>query len=110
MDSDGTLLLRFAAPCPGSELTARAAERLGRPLLCVDAASTPPTAAARAATRFIERYGIRALNVAGPRASVEPAGQDYAREVLREVIRRILRAEHTGRQRLGAAPGGRTER
>ena len=67
-DSDGTLILTRGRPSGGTGLTARLAERLGRPVLVVDLAMRPkPTPAETAA--WIAHHRIAKLNVAGPRQS-----------------------------------------
>lgn len=63
-DSDGTLALFIGPLRGGTELAVQTAHRLGKPLLVVDLAR--PTEAAEVA-RWIAVFGIRTLNVAGPR-------------------------------------------
>jgi len=78
-DSDGTLIVsRSGVLTGGSAYTARCAERLGRPLLHAH----PGADDAQALRAFLERHRIRTLNVAGPRASVDPEIYEYVVGVL----------------------------
>ena len=81
-DSDATLLLTRGAPTGGSALTLEVARRLGRPVLHLDLAELTTAEAARRAARWIEAERPAVLNVAGPRASKDPAIYHLARAVL----------------------------
>jgi len=83
LDTGGTVVLRFRAPSPGTELTARVASRNGRPLLSIDGTSCPPEAAARRVAEFVRLHRIVRLNLAGPRASEAPGGYAYALRLVR---------------------------
>ncbi|HEX8274694.1 MAG TPA: putative molybdenum carrier protein [Longimicrobiaceae bacterium] len=63
-DSDGTLAVFIGPLRGGTELAVQTAHRLAKPLLVVDLAR--PTDPAEVA-RWISVFGIRTLNVAGPR-------------------------------------------
>lgn len=81
-DSDGTVILSLApALTGGSQRTAELARRHGRPWLHLarDAGTPDPGQQLR---RFVQEHEIRVLNVAGPRASTEPAVGAFVREVL----------------------------
>jgi len=81
-DSDGTLILSRAAQLAGgSAYTARCAERFGKPWLHVD----PQKDSAAAVRGFLDRYRIRTLNVAGPRASGDPEIYRYALMLLEQL-------------------------
>jgi hypothetical protein len=81
-DSDGTVILTLAATLTGgSRTTAECAEALGRPYLHVSSAADGD-GAADAVRSFVETHGIRVLNVAGPRASGEPAVAAFVRSTL----------------------------
>ena len=72
-DSDGTVILSLSRTLTGgSSKTAEFARRLGRPWIHL-AKETHGESAATELRRFVEERGIRVLNVAGPRASTEPA-------------------------------------
>lgn len=70
--SDGTLILSFGPLTGGSALTESLALRHGRPCLTIDLQEVPQADAVAAVENWLQRYGIRTLNVAGPRASSEP--------------------------------------
>jgi len=68
-DSDGTLILAVGPLSGGTALTARVAEKRGRPLHVVDLDGPPDVADV---VEWIRREGIQTLNVAGPRGSGVP--------------------------------------
>lgn len=78
-DSDATLIISNGAHSPGTELTLRVAQELGRPAAVItDIVMARP---------FVSRLPEDArLNVAGPRASEWPEGYDTASELLRELL------------------------
>jgi hypothetical protein len=81
-DSDGTVILSLAPTLTGgSKRTAELARQQGRPWLHLarDAGAPDPGQRLR---RFVQEHEIRALNVAGPRASTEPAVGAFVTEVL----------------------------
>ena len=71
-DSDGTVIFCFGEPVGGTETTRRTCVEMNKPLLIIDAAGDPPSAVLKV-REFIEAHAIRTLNVAGPRASEQPA-------------------------------------
>ena len=77
-DSDATLILHFGELEGGTALTAACCERLGRPLLLVDALDVNPEEAAQRARDFVLQHAVQRLNVAGPRASKTRAAHGYA--------------------------------
>jgi hypothetical protein len=83
-DSDGTLVLSWGPPDRGTALTLELARRLGRPSLTLELGAESPAAQAHA---WIEREGIRVLNVAGPRESRAPGIYAAAAVLLRELLR-----------------------
>jgi hypothetical protein len=84
-DSDGTLIITFGRVSGGTARTIEVCEKLGRPHLIVDAASVPLAQSVRQAVRFVTAEGIRRLNVAGPRASSEPRGYEFAYSLVRKL-------------------------
>ena len=84
-NSDGTLIITFGHASGGTARTIEVCQKLGRPHLIVDAASITFAEAVWRAVRFVREEDIRGLNVAGPRASGEPRGYDYARSLVREL-------------------------
>ena len=77
-DSDGTLIIAFGRASGGTAHTIDVCRKLARPHLIVDATSVTLEEAVCRAERFVSEEGIRCLNVAGPRASGEPRGYEYA--------------------------------
>jgi hypothetical protein len=84
LDSDGTLVLRGEQSSPGTEFTIELAARHAKPCLVVELFNQPDAALVR---RWAEEHGVRALNVAGPRASQSPGIYERAVTFLREVFR-----------------------
>jgi hypothetical protein len=70
--SNGTLILSFGPLTGGSALTESLALRHDRPCLTIDLQEVDQADAVVAVENWLQRYGIRILNVAGPRASNEP--------------------------------------
>jgi putative molybdenum carrier protein len=81
-DSDGTVILGLAEMLTGgSRRTAELARQYGRPWLHL-ARDAPARDAGRELREFVQERGIRVLNVAGPRASTEPAVGEFVRAIL----------------------------
>jgi len=72
LDSDGTLIVSFGPLTGGSALTESLALRHDRPCLIIDLDEVPCAQAAEAVETWLDRYKVRVMNVAGPRASGEP--------------------------------------
>jgi hypothetical protein len=92
-DSDGTLIVVARTPwsSPGTDLTARLARELGRPLLIV--ATDDPAAVDRVAP-FVSALGPDAtLNVAGPRESQSPGIYPACRRLLDDLIEALTLPE-----------------
>ena len=88
-DSDGTLILLRGVPEGGTRMTADHAGKLGRPLFIVDFDRAARIGEVR---RWLRAHGIVTLNVAGPRASKQPAIYDDAFRFLQRLLRRRPRA------------------
>lgn len=86
-DSDGTLVLTFGKPNGGTARTIEACQRLHKPHLVIDAGVTGMSSAEQTVREFVRGHGITTLNVAGPRASKESSGYEYARELVWRLIR-----------------------
>ena len=69
---DGTLIVSFGPLTGGSALTESLALRHNRPCLIIDFNEVVCAKAVKALETWLERYTIRVMNVAGPRASGEP--------------------------------------
>lgn len=83
--SDATLVVTDGPPGGGTALTLALCATLGRPVLVIDAAAEPADAARRLAD-FLARHGVRALNVAGPRASESARAAACARRLLSRLL------------------------
>ena len=83
-DADGTLVLKRGPLRGGSALTVALARRVGRPVLVVDLGDRDAPGGIRA---WLEREGIRVVNVAGPRESEAPGIHDDVAALLRGVLR-----------------------
>jgi hypothetical protein len=94
-DSDGTLILYFGRLEGGTVLTADYCRKVGKPCLPIDAAATLPAAAAASAAGFIRAHAIAVLNVAGPRASREPAAHAYAQAVIRMLLEAVAHSDQS---------------
>jgi hypothetical protein len=86
-DSDGTLILTFGPATGGTERTIEFCRRLARPHLILDAAAMPIEEAERCVVEFIRMHAIERLNVAGPRASTDARGYEYARALIGRLLR-----------------------
>jgi uncharacterized cupin superfamily protein len=91
-DSDGTLIIHFGELEGGTALTAKYCGKIGKPCLIIDAPGMSPADAAEKAAGFVRAQGIAILNVAGPRASREPAAHGYAQKVVRLLLEAVSRA------------------
>lgn len=87
-DSDATLLLSHGPLAGGSLLTLAEAQRTGRPVLHLDLDAVPASSAARRLRTWLEEHRIATLNVAGPRASEDPAIAGATAAALRAALRR----------------------
>jgi hypothetical protein len=86
-DSDATVILSFGALTGGSAATARCCETERRPCLVIDANDATPAQAAGLIAELVTAHGVKTLNVAGPRASGQPAIYDYVYAAIRAVLR-----------------------
>jgi hypothetical protein len=86
LDSDGTAILYFGTLEGGTLQTKENCVAHGKPVELVDASRAAPAEAAARIASFIRKNSISVLNVAGPRASKQPAAHDYARAVIALVI------------------------
>jgi hypothetical protein len=78
-DSDGTLILAAGPLSGGTALTQSLCTRLGRPCFVADLNDAPSVSSV---VEWIEFNRIGVLNVAGPRASQQPAIYDRAFDFL----------------------------
>ena len=82
IDSDGTMIASFGALTGGSALTESLALRHDRPCLVLDLEEITTAEAVKAVEKWLQRYSIATINVAGPRASGEPLIYDAVKELV----------------------------
>ena len=88
LDSDGTLIISRGRPTGGTDYTRRMALKHGKQLLHIDLAlGQRPSQAGSLIASWIEMNRIETLNVAGPRASGDPAIYDEAATILAHAFR-----------------------
>jgi len=82
-DSDATAILSLRTKLTGGTAqTAKFCYELGKPLLFLSAALWTPREAGAALRYFVAKHSVKALNIAGPRASEEPQVSRFVRSVL----------------------------
>jgi len=82
-DSDGTLILTIGELTGGTALTKNHAESIGKPCYVFDLAQNPD---AKPVQQWFEEHKIPILNIAGPRASQQPAIYEMAFDYLTQVL------------------------
>ena len=96
-DSDATLIVTFGVPSGGTRRTVEFCQRLKKPHLIIDATACPIEDATRRTVEFVKGTGVLRLNVAGPRASSETRGYDYALALVRRLLELTDPTNDTGR-------------
>ena len=86
-DADATILITRGAPTGGSAFTAEVAMRLDKPILHVDLLRKSMDQVVPEVCRWMQDLHPAILNVAGPRASDDPAIYDLTKVLLEEAIR-----------------------
>ena len=81
-DSDATLILSHGPLSGGSEFTQSVAHETGRPVLHVDLVRLSGDDAIAAIRAWLAPLGGHTLNVAGPRASNDPAIHEETRAII----------------------------
>ncbi len=88
MDSDGTLIISRGRPTGGTDYTRKMALKYGKQLLHIDLATGQKASAAGSLiSSWIQMNRIEVLNVAGPRASNDPAIYNDAANILTHALR-----------------------
>jgi hypothetical protein len=85
-DADGTLILARGELIGGTALTREVARELDRPYLVVD---PDGSGAVERIVDWIERSGVRILNVAGPRESEDPGIHAATIALLTEILTQV---------------------
>jgi hypothetical protein len=88
-DSDGTLIISKGEPVGGTRETVEHCVETNKPYLIIDCKEMPIPDAKEEALKFLQSQHIRRLNVAGPRASQWPQGQEIARQIVAAILRRL---------------------
>jgi hypothetical protein len=85
-DSDATLIVSHGPLASGSLLTWHEARRMGRPLLHLDLSAVARDVAVARLCDWLSAVGPATLNVAGPRASEDPAVAAATRALLEAAL------------------------
>lgn len=91
-DSDATLIIHAGELEGGTLQTLEFCVALDKPHLLVDSSQTAVADAAALVARFVARHHIAALNVAGPRASKQPAIYPYVYAAVAATLQRLREA------------------
>jgi hypothetical protein len=86
IDSDGTLIISNGKLTGGSDYTRDMVLRHGRPWLHMDLNKTWPSQAVKQIRSWIAEHEIKVLNVAGPRASKDPAIYRATSDILESAL------------------------
>lgn len=81
-NSDATLIVSHGRLTRGSLLTKRLAAKHRKPVLHIDFAKSTPAESVKTTRKWIASMKCRKLNIAGARASTDPAIYDRTREFL----------------------------
>ena len=85
-DANATLIVSHGPLHGGSAYTLLVANDLNKPCLHIDLDTTSPAAAAQTLRQWIRDHQVQTLNIAGPRASHDPAIYQAALHVLLQVL------------------------
>ena len=88
-DSDGTLIISNGEPIGGTRETIERCVENDKPYLIIDYKEMPTADAKEKALKFLQNQHARRLNVAGPRASQWPQGQEIACKIVSAILRRL---------------------
>ena len=88
-DSDGTLIISNGEPIGGTRETIERCVENDKPYLIIDYKEMPTADAKEKALKFLQNQHARRLNVAGPRASQWPQGQEIACQIVSAILRRL---------------------
>lgn len=106
IDSEGTLIISHGELKGGSALTLRLAAKHRRPVLHIDLKTMPQCIAALKIVRWLSRFRVETLNVAGARASRDPDIYRATRCILEIVFQQGLSVD-LHQQSLSKAKKGR---
>lgn len=86
LDSNGTVIISHGNLTGGSDLTRTVAEKHNKPWLHLDMKKVSESYASRLLQSWIIDNGIKVLNVAGPRASMDPKIYEVTVKILERAI------------------------
>lgn len=95
-DSDGTLIVTFGPPSSGTARTIEFCGTLKKPFLIIDAGTVTVAAAVGEVSKFLKRFNVHCLNVAGPRASRSPQAYPYAYALVSQILAATDLTTHSG--------------
>jgi hypothetical protein len=84
--ADGTLIIYFGDLEGGTEMTASRCMKIKKPYRLINGREISAERAAEVAREFVQRWRLRSLNVAGPRASRRPEGYAYAYALVKGLL------------------------
>ena len=90
LDSDGTLIISHGKITGGSSLTRKLAKQHEKPWIHLNMNDLSIKEAATQLTRWIKGHQIQILNVAGPRATKDPAIHSITSEVIESCIDELI--------------------
>jgi hypothetical protein len=91
-DSDATAIFYFDELEGGTAATVGFCLKLKKPFKLIDASEVSTERAIELLLAFANKHRISVLNVAGPRASKEPRGYQFAYDVISGLVDRLDRA------------------
>ena len=93
LDSDGTAIIYFGILEGGTEQTLQFCIKHHKPYKLLDAEEISSERASTLLHSFCKMYGIRILNVAGPRLSRQPRSALYTEEAIVGLLKKQLASE-----------------
>ena len=87
IDSDGTVIIYFGYPYGGTEQTISFCIQESKPYVLIDAEELSIERASIKINKFIRERSVLIMNVGGPRAGGEPRAYEYAKKVIKNVLR-----------------------
>jgi hypothetical protein len=89
LDSDGTLIVSHGRLTGGSTLTEFLADKHEKPCIHIDLNKSAPNDAFIMVRKWIDSHNIKVLNVAGPRASIDPRIYDATLAFLEKIFYQV---------------------
>ena len=89
LDSDATLVIYFDQLEGGTELTVEFCNQKAKPVLVIDANTIQFSSAVDEMLDFTRQHQLEILNIAGPRASKQPAAYAYTKALLTDYLQKL---------------------